>query len=67
MTVQIQGQRIFGVRKLVFVENLWFYLFISPWIIGFLVFTAGPMLASIVLSFMRWELLLPPEFVGVDD
>lgn len=67
MTVQTQGQRIFGIRKLVFVENLWFYLFISPWIIGFLAFTAGPMLASIVLSFMRWELLLPPEFVGVDN
>jgi multiple sugar transport system permease protein len=67
VTVQTQGQRIFGVRRLVFLENLWFYLFIGPWIIGFLAFTAGPMVASIGLSFMRWELLLPPEFVGVEN
>jgi multiple sugar transport system permease protein len=67
VTVSTQRQRILGVRKLVFIENLWFYLFIAPWLIGFLVFTAGPMVASIVISFMRWELLLPPVFVGLEN
>lgn len=67
MAANTSGQRILGVRKLVFIENLWFYLFISPWIIGFLVFTAGPMLASIAISFMRWELLQPPQFVGLNN
>jgi multiple sugar transport system permease protein len=67
MAANTGGQRILGVRRLVFIENLWFYLFISPWIIGFLVFTAGPMLASIAISFMRWELLSPPEFVGLNN
>lgn len=67
MAANTGGQRIFGMRRLVFIENLWFYLFISPWIIGFLVFTAGPMLASIAISFMRWELLSPPEFVGLNN
>lgn len=67
MAANTSGQRILGVRKLVFIENLWFYLFISPWIIGFLVFTAGPMLASIAISFMRWELLQPPQFIGLNN
>jgi multiple sugar transport system permease protein len=32
------------------------YLFITPWIIGFLLFTAGPMLYSLVLSFSHFSL-----------
>ena len=67
MAVETEGQRILGVRKLVFIENVWFYVFISPWIIGFLIFTVGPMLMSIGFSFMRWEVLLPPEFVGMQN
>lgn len=67
MAAQVSERRILGVRRLVFIENLWFYLFISPWIIGFLVFTAGPMVASIAISFMRWELISPPEFVGLSN
>lgn len=31
------------------------YLFITPWIAGFLLFTAGPMAASAVLSFCRYD------------
>lgn len=40
------------------------YLFILPWAVGFLVFTAGPMIASLVLSFTKWGLIDKPEFVG---
>lgn len=43
------------------------YLFISPWIVGFLVFTAGPILASLVLSFFEWSLIRPPRFAGIDN
>jgi multiple sugar transport system permease protein len=67
MAANTSGRRILGVPRLVFIENVWFFLFISPWIIGFLVFTAGPMVASVVISFMRWELLLPPSFVGLNN
>ncbi|MEH0970706.1 sugar ABC transporter permease [Micromonospora sp. CPCC 205546] len=37
-------------------EALAGYLFISPWIIGFLVFTAGSMIYSLVISFSRYNL-----------
>jgi len=46
-------------------EAITFYLCISPWIVGVVVFVAGPMLASLGISFTRWELLSPPQFVGL--
>ena len=43
------------------------YLFILPWLLGFVIWTAGPMLASIVIAFMKWQIISPPEFVGVQN
>ena len=42
-----------------------FYLFISPWIIGFVVFLFGPMIASIYFSLTDWDSFTAPAFVGV--
>ena len=39
-------------------------IFIAPWFLGFLVFTAGPFVVSIVLSFLKWSLLGSPKWVG---
>ncbi len=41
------------------------YLYITPWFIGFLIFTAGPLLASLVLSFTKWGFLDQPTFIGL--
>jgi multiple sugar transport system permease protein len=41
------------------------YVFIMPWIIGFLAFLLGPMLASLYFSFTKYELATPPIFVGL--
>ncbi|HEY3110153.1 MAG TPA: sugar ABC transporter permease [Chloroflexota bacterium] len=41
------------------------YIGISPWLIGFLVFTAGPMLASLYLSLTDWRMVDPPGWVGL--
>jgi ABC-type sugar transport system permease subunit len=43
------------------------YLFASPFIIGFLVFTAYPMIYSIYLAFHKWDLLTPPKYVGLGN
>jgi len=43
------------------------YLLISPWIIGFLVFLLGPMVASLAFSFMHYSVVLPPRFAGLDN
>jgi ABC-type sugar transport system permease subunit/ABC-type glycerol-3-phosphate transport system substrate-binding protein len=36
----------------------------SPWLLGFIIFGGGPMLFSIVMSFSRYDVLNPPQFVG---
>jgi multiple sugar transport system permease protein len=43
------------------------YLMAAPWIVGFLVFVAGPMIASGYLSFTRWDLFTAPRWVGLDN
>lgn len=42
----------------------WGYVLIAPWVLGFLLFTAGPMLASIVLSFTDYD-LATANYVGL--
>jgi multiple sugar transport system permease protein len=42
-------------------------LYLSPWIIGFLVFVAGPLLASLLLSFTKYNVLRPPQFIGLQN
>src|SRR5215831_9341609 len=50
-------------------EALWGYLFISPWIIGFLWFTLGPMIASLAFTFTNINLAqeTPLQFVGLKN
>lgn len=43
------------------------YLFIAPWLIGFVVFVAGPMLGALALSFMEWDLFNDPEWIGFEN
>lgn len=44
-----------------------FWAFVSPWVVGFLLFTAGPMIYSLVLSLLDWNLIDPAKFVGLDN
>ncbi|GAA1687934.1 sugar ABC transporter permease [Glycomyces endophyticus] len=48
-------------------EAFYFWLFISPWLIGFLGFLLGPMIASVYISFTEWDSFTPPEWVGLDN
>ncbi|HEY9575285.1 MAG TPA: sugar ABC transporter permease [Lachnospiraceae bacterium] len=43
------------------------YLFILPWVIGFLAFTIGPLIFSFVMSFFDWPITQPPEFRGMGN
>ena len=42
----------------------WGYAFITPWIIGFLVFTFMPMVFSMYLAFTDYDTINPPKWVG---
>ena len=48
-------------------EALTAYGFLSPWIAGMLLLTIGPMVYSLYLSFTRYNLMTPAQWVGVDN
>ncbi|HEX2297389.1 MAG TPA: ABC transporter permease, partial [Pseudonocardiaceae bacterium] len=48
-------------------DNLAAYLFLAPWVAGLLLITVGPMAASLFLGFTDYNLLQPPEWVGLDN
>lgn len=48
-------------------ENRVAYLFASPWIIGTLVFTVGPMILSLLMSFSEWDIIQPAKWRGVGN
>lgn len=42
-------------------------LFVSPWLLGFLLLVVYPFAASLYWSFCSYDLLAPPRFVGLDN
>src|SRR6187551_1360162 len=48
-------------------EALAAYAFISPALILFVVFIAGPLIGAIGLSFYSWDLFTPREYVGLQN
>lgn len=43
------------------------FLFLLPNLLGFLIFFAGPLLLSIYYAFTNWDLLTPPQWVGLQN
>jgi len=43
------------------------YLFLLPTILGILIFTAGPVIVSLALSFFSWDVINNPVFIGFDN
>lgn len=48
-------------------ENGAGYLFILPWIIGFIAFTAIPFVALFYFSFTNYDLISTPKWIGLDN
>ncbi len=48
-------------------QELAAHAFMSPWLIGLLLVTAAPMLASLYLSFTDYNIMSSPTFVGLDN
>jgi len=47
-------------------KERWFYLMISPWLLGFAALQAAPVAAAFVMALFDWPLPQPPRFVGWD-
>lgn len=64
-TVSARSQRFFAKSRRR--EALAALLFLSPSLIGFVIFMAGPLLASLGFSLLEWNLLTPPNWLGPDN
>lgn len=48
-------------------ERRWAWLFVAPTVLGLAILSAGPILATLGISFTGWDLLTAPEWVGLDN
>lgn len=48
-------------------EALAGYVCILPWILGFVCFVAGPIVASLIISFMKWDIVTPSKWAGLSN
>jgi multiple sugar transport system permease protein len=48
-------------------EERRFWLFLLPWVVGFIGFGAGPLIGSVVLSLTNYSLLSAPKFTGLSN
>lgn len=46
-------------------KNRWGYIFIAPWLVGFVALVAIPFVASIYFSFTRYDIISKPVWVGL--
>lgn len=53
------------IQRPVVREGITGWLFAMPWVLGFLIFTAGPMLFSLYASFTRYNIIAAPRWVGL--
>src|SRR6266849_5380915 len=54
-----------GMSRMARREAMWFYGLVGIWIVGFILFTGGPILASAYLSFTKYDIVTPPRWVGL--
>lgn len=48
-------------------ENAAAYRFLSPWLVGLAVFTLGPMVLSLIMSFLNWDMIRPAQWRGAQN
>lgn len=46
-------------------ESLWFWLLVAPAVLGFLAFNLLPMVQSLYLSFTKYDVISPPQYIGI--
>ncbi len=67
MSLHSLTMRLIPKSKLARREALWFYAFISPWLIGFLIFTLYPIIASAYFSLTIYDIVRAPRWTGLGN
>ncbi len=48
-------------------KNIPYFVFLAPWLLGFILWTGGPLVASIFISLTQYDILTPPRWVGLGN
>jgi len=48
-------------------DNLTAYAFLSPWIVGFILFSGVPIVACFLLGFTKWDMISVPKLIGINN
>ena len=67
MTTQVNRLNAFWPKSLAGKRAIIGYVFISPFILGFLLWFLLPAAIAVWLTFTDWNLIRPPEFVGLEN
>ena len=60
--------RIVGARSAMQTgDAIWGYIFLLPWLVGLIVFFLGPIIMSFALSFTKYDVMTPPQFIGLEN
>lgn len=65
MTTKLTVSKLPFYKRLSFEETFWGWLFIIPAVLGLILFRFGPVLASFYFSFTKYDILSPPQWVGL--
>ncbi len=55
------------ISRMALRENIDAYVFLAPWLVGLFGLILGPMIGSILLAMVKWDILSDPEWVGLDN
>lgn len=48
-------------------RNVAYFVFLSPWLVGFVLWIGGPLIASMYMSLTQYDMLTPPKWIGLDN
>lgn len=55
------------LMKKLWKKNRIAYLFLLPWFVGLFVFTIGPMITSFYYSLTKFDVMSPPQYIGLQN
>ena len=67
MNLTVRREKILKMSKRERYNNITGYIFISPWLIGFFIFTLFPIIVSFILAFTKYDILTPPRWIAFDN
>ena len=59
--------KVGSLKRKKVIDNIAGYLFLTPAMVGFLLFIGGPILMALIFSFFEYNLIQSPTFVGFDN